>query len=185
MHIRLSMARGMKIVDDSTQQTVGILEDPLIDPDSGRIIGFFVTSLSLGESHLFLQTIDVVSWGTRIHILSADRLGPPHDFVRLTSRLEDPRRFLGQALRVHGTGRSLGTLVDVQFNTRHFVVEWLFPRKWLWTRQPLPASDIVEVTNEAIWMKEPLSPVQERSEEKKSLDVSVLQEVLPQVQTRQ
>lgn len=184
MHIRVSMARGMKIVDDSTQQTVGILDDPLIDPDSGRIIGFFVTSLSLGDSQLFLHTVDIVSWGTRIHVLSADRLGPVQDFVRLTARLDDPRQFLGQQLRVHGTGRSLGTLVDVQFNTRHFMTEWLFPRKWLWVRSPLPACDIVEVTNDAIWIKDPLLSVPERSEENKSLDVSVLQEVLPQVQTR-
>jgi uncharacterized protein YrrD len=184
MHIRLSKARGMHVVDDSSQHTIGILEDPLIDPDTGHIIGFFVLPVFLGESPLFLQTADIISWGTRIHVLSDDKLGPPQDFVRLSSRLHDPRSFLGQILRVEKTGRSLGRLADIQFNTRHFMTEWLFPRTWLLARRPLPASDIVEVTADAIWMRNPLRSVSERLVQPDTVDVSLLHEVVPQVQTR-
>lgn len=165
MHIRQSFARGMQVVDDSTQQTVGILDEPLIDPDNGRIVGFFVLPVFIGESELFLQSSDIVSWGTRVHILSADRLGPPEDLVRLQARLRDPRPFLGQPIRVHGTGRTLGVLDDIQFSTRQFMTEWLFPRRWFFIRQPIPVSDIVEVTEAAVWVKDPVrkepAPVRE------------------------
>lgn len=178
MHIRQSFSRGMQVVDDSTQQTVGILDEPLIDPDNGRITGFFVLPMFLGESRLFLQSADIASWGTRVHVLSEDRLGPPEDFVRLSARLQDPRAFLGQTIRVSGTGRTLGVLDDVQFNTRHFMVEWLFPRRWFFVRQPLPASDIVEVTEEAIWVKNPLKKQVVPTRESNALDPSLLTEVV-------
>ncbi len=177
MHIRQSFARGMQVVDDSTQQTVGVLDEPLIDPDNGRIAGFFVLPVYLGESRLFLQSTDIVSWGTRVHVLSEDRLGPPEDFIRLSERLHDPRPFLGQVIRVAGTGRSIGTLDDVQFNTRHFMIEWLFPRRWLFVRQPLPASDIVEVTEAAVWVRDPIKKQSVPAQETAPLDPALLAEV--------
>lgn len=164
MHIRSSVARGTAVIDDSTQLAVGVIDEPLVDPDTGRLVGFFVLPVSLGDDILFLQTLDIASWGTRIHVLSADRLGPPEDFVRLKSRLEDPRPFLGQPIIIHGSRKSLGILEDVQFNTRHFAVEWLFPRKFFFIRQPIPVTDIVEVTPEAIWVKDPLGTVRDRKE---------------------
>jgi len=184
MHIRQSDARGMHVVDDSTQQTVGILHEPLIDADNGRIIGFFVLPVFLGEAELFLQTMDIVSWGTRVHVLSADRLGAPEDFVRLHARLEDPRPFLGQALRERRSGKALGSLDDVQFNTRHFTIDWLFPRRWFFLRQPLPASDVLEVTEDAVWMKDPIRPSTASVQEKAPVQRDLLQDVVPQVQTR-
>lgn len=183
MHIRVSQSRGMQVVDDGVQQVVGFLDDPLVDPDTGRIAGFFVVPAFFGAEELFLQSVDIVSWGTRVHILEEDRLGPPEEFVRLQERFTDTRSFLGQTIRTKGTNRTLGILADLQFNTRHFTVEWLFPRRFFILRSPIPVTDVLEVTPEAVWVRDPLRPVREST--KTSVESSsLLTDVLPQTQIR-
>lgn len=183
MHLRSSQIRGIPIMDDGTQQVAGLLRYPLIDPDTGRILGFFVLSAFAGGD-VFLQSSDIVSWGTRVHVRSADCFSPPEELIRLKAALEDPRSVIGQTIRTKDTNKNLGICGDIQFNTRHFIAEWIFPRKFLIVRQPLPMSDILEVTPEAIWVREPLRPI--RTEEtKETKPVSgILVDVVPTVQTR-
>lgn len=148
----------MPVQDDEMQEIVGFLTDPLINPDTGRILGFFVAGAG-GSS--FLSVPDICSWGTKVHVRSAEKLSPPEELIRMRSHFDDPRAFIGQPVRVRGSSRTLGTCGDVQFDTRHFAVEWLFPRGLLFYRQPVAATDIVEVTDEAIWVEDPLKPVKE------------------------
>lgn len=179
MHVRASVISGTQVVSDATQYIVGTLGAPLIDSDTGKIVGFFVHSFEMGRE-LLLQSIDITSWGTRVHILSEDRLGPPEDFVRFEKLLTDGRTFLGQTIRVQGTGRSLGKLCDVQFSTRHFLVEWIFPRRFFFAQTPIAASEIVEVTPEAVWIKNPVRPIKEEKREEEEVAVpAVLPESAP------
>lgn len=156
MHVRASSVAGMPIVDDARQEMLGILGKPLIHPDSGKIEGFFVHPHGTGMVPAFLSASDIVAWGTQVHVREGDRIAPVADIVRLQPMLADPRTFLGEPIRVTETKRSLGRCVDVQFDTRRFVVEWLFPRRWYFMWDPVPASEILEVTSEAIWVREPL-----------------------------
>lgn len=167
MHVRLSSVLGTPVVDDQTQQFLGLLHDPVIQADSGKIEGFFVhTALPEFPPIVFLQTSDIIAWGTNVHILSKDRLSPPEELVRLQSSLHDPRTFLGQRIRIEGSGRILGTCADVQFDTRHCLVEWIFPRRFFVYRQPVLATDISEVTPDAIWVRDPLQSVREKAVQK-------------------
>jgi len=177
MHIRASQAVGTQIVDDSVQTTIGILGEPLIQPDTGHIIGFFVFSLMMGDAHIFLQTNDIVSWGTRVHVLSAERLGPPEDFIRLKQPLLEKRTFLGQPIYTNESKKFLGRLDDVQFNTRTFIVEWLFPRKFFFYRQPILLTDVHEVTEEAIWVRDPIRPLKQKLDPEQGR--ALLTETLP------
>ncbi|MSR68035.1 hypothetical protein EXS65_04430 [Candidatus Peribacteria bacterium] len=163
MHLRWSQISGMPVIDDQTQEIVAFLRDPLIDADSGRVLGFYVLA---GSGILLLSTADILSIGTKVHIGSREKLSPPEELVRLQSILDDPRSFLGQTIRNRETGRTLGKCVDLQFDTHHFSIEWLFPRKFLFFRKPIPASEILEVTVDAIWIKNPLRPGEERVDEK-------------------
>ncbi len=169
MHVRWSALRGMPVTEEQAQESVAILTDPLIDADSGRILGFFVR-MQTGFSSLphFLSALDILSVGTRVHIRSMDVLAPPDELIRLQQHLADPRSFLGQKIRIRQSGRTVGTCRDIQFDTRHFVVEWLFPRGFLFTKQPIAASDIVEVTEEAIWVNDPFREEKENIQEERT-----------------
>ncbi|OGJ63325.1 hypothetical protein A3C52_05030 [Candidatus Peribacteria bacterium RIFCSPHIGHO2_02_FULL_51_15] len=183
MHVRSSSVTGLPIIDDETLETVGHLMHPLIQPDTGRIEGFFVIpSIALSDAReLFLPAVDIIGWGSGVHIKTRDRLAPPEELIRLQPLIRDNRKILGQRIRIKGSKKSLGICADVQFDTRHFCIEWLFPRKYFVQRQPMPATDIVEVTGSAIWVKDPFAPLQEEKEAKSETGI-VIPEVMPAAQ---
>ena len=157
MQVRASAIRGMPIVEESTMQRVAVLDAPLIHPDTGAIEGFFV----LGEipevpGIAFLAAIDIVAWGTSLHIRSTDCLAPPEDLVRMRTRFDDPRHVLRQPVRIQGTMTLVGVCADVQFDTRKMVLQWIFPRRFFLYRRPISVTEIVEVTPDAIIVRDPL-----------------------------
>ncbi len=180
MHVRWSALRGTLVLDEDTQDCVGILARPLVDPDTGSILGFFVRTLPSFTGDKFLSTQDILSVGTKVHIRSADMLSPPGEIIRLQKHLEDPRPFFGQHIRIRSSGKSLGRCSDVQFDTRHFLLEWMFPRGLFFFGQPIAASEIIEVTVDAIWIKEPLREQKEKlKKEQKEITRSLIPEITP------
>lgn len=152
MHLLRSQALGTEVMDEVEHQIQGRVHDLLPDPDRGTIVGFLIRT-TFFPGLLVLQTQDILSWGTRVHIRETEVMGPPEDIVRLQPFLQDHRRMVGQRIETK-SGLSLGTCNDLQFNTDHFDIEWIFPRKFLRKGIPLPASDIVEVTPKAIIVKD-------------------------------
>ena len=163
MQVRWLSVRGMPIIEDEAHSTVGLLLDVLIEADTGVILGFFVGSLqSFTAEPLFLSTLDIVSWGTKIHVRNISRLAPASEFIRLQKYLEDSRSFIGQKMYIEQTKKCLGKCIDVQFDTRHFHIQWLFPRRlFFFLGQPVAASEIVEVTEKGIWIADPLKNIKE------------------------
>lgn len=160
MHIRFSIAVGMPVLDDETSRIVARISGILIHPDTGKIAGFFVSVAGLFSSNeFFLSSQDIVAWGTVVHVRHQDVIVPADELVRLKPLLEDGRTMLGQRILTAKKRRYMGICKDVQFDTRQLAIEWLFPRKYFFLSQnPIPASEVTEVTKKAILVKEPLRP---------------------------
>lgn len=156
MHIRSSFSRGTVVIADCTGETVGYLGDPLINADSGKIEAF---SVFTAQGCLLLQVRDIVSWSMHVHIREPDVLGPPSDFVRLQHLAQDDRTVLHQPILVDTTKKKLGICRDVQFDTRHFKIEWIFPRRFFREATPIPAVEIIEVKSDAIYVRDPCRPM--------------------------
>ncbi len=180
MHVRFSIVRGTPVVDEQTQQTLGTIAGILPHPDTGDVLGFFVSGMGmLHGQQLFLASADILSWGTKVHVKSEDRLAPPQDLIRIAKLLEDPRPILGQKIVTQKAKRTLGTCCDMQFDTRHFQIEWMFPKKFFMEGRPVPASDIIEVTRKAVIVKEPLKPRRALADEIAEAPAAILNEVVP------
>ncbi len=164
MHVRLSLCLGFPVVDDDTQAVLGTLSGALLHPDTGKIEGFFIRRKRFMKTEdVFLSTMDIKRWGLRISVRNAEVLGPVDDRVRLQPILEDGRTILGQTI-LTDTGRRLGVCRDLQFDTAHFMAEWLFPKSlWKWGTA-LPISSVIEVTREAVIVRDPATPVTEVKE---------------------
>lgn len=152
MHLLRSQALGTEVMDEAEHHVQGKVADLLLDADRGKVIALLVRQL-FSPTLLALQTQDILSWGARVHIREPEVLAPPEDIVRLQTTLHDRRPIIGQRIRTK-EGTCVGRCVDLQFSTDHFEIEWIFPRKFLWKGTPLPASDILEITEEAIIMKD-------------------------------
>lgn len=156
MHVRFSSCIGLPIVEDGDHYVLGFLSGILIHPDTGKIEGFLVHAEGVaGQHNLFCGSRDILRWGTRIYVRSADVLAPVEDRIRLQPLLDDPRTVLDQHIQTESGGK-LGKCKDVQFNTDSMHIEWLFPKKWFRWGVALPVSEIVEVRNDAIIVRDTL-----------------------------
>ncbi len=154
MHVRFSSCKGVPVVEEGTGEEVGRISDILIHPDSGKVEGFFIHVPALFASQeLFLSTLDILRFGTAVSVRSHDILAPAEDHLRLAPLLEERRPVLGQRMRTEG-GKRLGRCADVQLDTSHWHIEWLFPRRFLSWGTPLPLTEIVEVRHDAIVVRD-------------------------------
>jgi len=181
MHVRALHIRGTPVTEESSGHLLGHLDDLLIDPDTGHIRGFFVRSVMPGATILFLQSEDIVSWGTQVHVLSEEKLCPPQELLRLSEAMEDPRSVLGQPIRTRPGGERVGRCADVQFDTKTLLVEWLFPRRLLRMGNPIPTTEILEITKNAIWIRHPLTPKRVREEKTEHMQEQALAKGIPDV----
>ncbi|MBT7930007.1 hypothetical protein HN682_08865, partial [Candidatus Peregrinibacteria bacterium] len=74
MQTRFSTCRGMEVVEETNGKLVGLISNMLIDPDSGKILGFyiFVNSGFFFGGEKFVSSIDVLNIGTRFIIRDVD-----------------------------------------------------------------------------------------------------------------
>jgi uncharacterized protein YrrD len=150
MRLRFTMVIGTPITEEQSSELLGTIHDVLIHPDTGAIEAFIVVLPRFtGREYPVLCPKDILHWGTRITVRSADVLAEMSDIVRLRQFTENNRPILGARICTQD-GIVLGRCVDVQFSTQHYRLEWLFPRKWWRMGIPIPASHIIEVLPDAI-----------------------------------
>ncbi len=144
----------MPVLGEDTGQILGTVSGILIHPDTGVIEGVFVHAPGFfSHEDLFLGVVDILHWGMRITVRSADVLSPLEDRVRLQPLLAGDRPILGQRMMTE-SGMVLGRCRDVQFSTKDFRLEWLFPKRFFQWKIPVPASQILEVRRDVVVIKE-------------------------------
>lgn len=164
MHLRYTRALGTPVIDSESLQVLGTVSGILLHPDTGKVEGLFVTVPGFfSRTQLFLSSMDILRWASRIELAHGDVLAPVEDHVRLQPLLEEGRPMLGQPIRTDA-GRAIGRCADVQFDTKALVIEWLFPRSLFRWGRPLPVSLILEVRREAIIIRDPDQPAAEKAE---------------------
>lgn len=149
------MCRSTPVVSDTYGELLGAVDTIFLNPDTGRVEGFFVlTGGFLQPQRLFLSSSDIRRWGTAVEVKDGDALGPLEDHVRLEKLSHDGRRVLGQPMRTEG-GQFLGRCADVQFDTESFQLQWLFPKRWrIRWGLPVPVHAVLEVNAQAIVVRE-------------------------------
>ena len=164
MHIRFSSCRGLPVVEEEMHHAIAHIDSILINPDTGNVEGFFVAQGGFFHvQQLFLSTLDVLSIGMRVTVRSANVIVPLEEHIRLAALWKDARPLLGQEIRTeHRT--SLGTCSDVQFDTRTFQVEWLFPHRLFGFGRPIPITAVIEVLPDAIIVRDLVSTLEEKNQ---------------------
>ncbi|MCK5018874.1 MAG: hypothetical protein KAS32_17560 [Candidatus Peribacteraceae bacterium] len=145
MHIRFSSCRGLEIVD-SSGILLGMVIEPLIQADTGKILGFYCVPMgafSLRNTK-YISALDIIHFGTRITIRNEEVICNPEEIIRLQSVLEDKRSFLRQKIRTE-SGEKIGICADVQFDTETMHIEWLFPKKFFKWGDAISIHRVLEV----------------------------------------
>lgn len=152
--------------ESESGSVLGTIGGIVLHPDTGIVEAFTVRVPAGMFSHrdLLLLPMDILHWGLRVVVRHGDVLAEPEDVVRLQPLLAGNRPVLGQRM-VTESGRRLGRCGDLQFSTKDFRLEWLFPRRFLrWPQVPVPASQILEVRRDAIVVRDAVVPQKEAME---------------------
>lgn len=172
MHVRFSTCRHTPVLEERNGDLLGTVENILLNPDTGVVEGFYLDAPGMfgGGAGLFLCARDVRRFGKRIDVRDHHVIAPVEDTVRLQSLVQDGRRMLGQRMRTE-QGRQLGVCKDVQFDTITFQVQWLFPRRFFRWGIPVSAHNIIEVTQDAIIIRDQTVTVKAKEEQKNPADI--------------
>mgnify|MGYP004001569307 CR=1 FL=1 len=146
---------GLPLLEEGSDGIIGTVSGILIHPDTAYVEGFFVHGTGHGNSNLFISSMDIARWGTRLYVRNADVVAPADDRIRLQTLLEDTRTVLGQKI-VSESGMRLGRCKDVQINTDSMHIEWIFPKKLFRWGVALPVLEVIEVSKEEIIIKDRL-----------------------------
>lgn len=154
MHVRFSTVEGLPVVEEAAGEEIATISGPLIQPDTGKIEGFFVRVPTFFRSEeSFLSVVDIAHWGTRVRVRSPEVLSPLEELVRLEALAAENRPVLHQKI-VTESGTPLGICKDIQFDTIGFYVEYLFPRRLGRWGTAIPVTSIVIVKPEEIVVRD-------------------------------
>jgi uncharacterized protein YrrD len=109
--MRFSEALGHKVVSLASAETVGILAEFVIDPQSRRVVALGINKSPSGTA---LRWDDIESFGPdAVTVSDADKIaGPDRDVDRLSGK---DHHFLGKRVLLT-VGDELGEVEDVEFN---------------------------------------------------------------------
>lgn len=165
MHIRFTHCKGLPVIEEHSQEPAAWISGIVIQPDTGKVEGFFVQVKHFMQSEtLFLAAADIIHWGRTIMIRDRDVLAPLEEHVRLQAIYDEGRTVLGQAVR-NEAEKALGRCRDVQFETKTFRLEWIFPKSFFRWSRPLPVTSIIEVKPEAVVVRDQASIQEPAAEE--------------------
>lgn len=136
-------------------QTVGQVAEALINPDSGRVLGFKLAKTSVKNRHI-LSVVDIRGIDpTMILIDDSQVLATEAEVIKISEILARKIKWLG--LRVEtDLGRNLGKLEDFAFDLQNFSVTRIYAsggilRETFTTEgMIIPADKIIEVTPKKI-----------------------------------
>lgn len=159
MHVRLSLILGMPVHEEGSRLPIARLDLPIINVDTGKIEAFFVLISGgfLPARRLVLPVADIARFGARVTVRSSEVFCEPTDVIRIASLLSDSRRLLQQRMQTV-SGVYLGRAADVQFETLHFMLQWIFPRRWYGWGTPVSTSSVLEVTPQAVIVRDAVVP---------------------------
>ena len=117
MLIELSQLKGLPVASLNDEATIGMIDDTLIHPDTGEVIGFWVKPPGWFVSKQALSSRDVAAYEAgAILVNSADSLVAPDDMQPFKSVAKRNDRWLGKAVETE-SGEQLGKVTDAIVDT--------------------------------------------------------------------
>lgn len=117
MLIEVSRLKGLPVASMSDEIRIGTIDDTLIHPDTGEIIGFWVKTPGWFGTKLALSSRDVTAYAAEaILVHSADSLVAPEDIQPFKTIAKRNNRWLGKAVETEA-GEKLGKVTDIVIET--------------------------------------------------------------------
>ena len=151
MLLQASQIVGLPVGATDTQAKIGTVDQVVVDPDSGTLLGFIVKTGLFGRKVLSYHDVTGIDHAA-VLVRSEDVILPSEEVAPIDKALRDKRPLIGQKVVTEG-GTKLGRVVDLVINTDTGLATKLYISHLLEERI-VPADKVVKVTKEHVIVKD-------------------------------
>lgn len=119
---------GTPILRQEDGTLVAMIRDFIIDPDSGKIEGFWVKSLALPIRNAILKNDSILEWKKNIYIKDENEIAEAEDIIKISEILEKNTLFIGSQVK-NEAGEFLGKVYDLDFDTEKLYIRQIYTQK--------------------------------------------------------
>jgi sporulation protein YlmC with PRC-barrel domain len=140
-------------------EVLGLVIDFIINPEQGKIEGFWVRTVGLFGRKMILPAKDIVEWKVKLYVHDENSFCEPADLVRLADILENEITVYNKKV-ITTTGIYIGRVYDFNFELEscHLLNFFIVKKLLFFTlqRRIVPLKEVVEINQEAIIIKSDL-----------------------------
>ena len=157
---------GTPILSHEDGRAIALLQDVIINPDTGKLEGFWVKPLTLPMGNAIIQNSSILEWKKNIYINDEREITEPEDIIKISEILEMNTLIIGNRVK-NESGDELGSVHDLDFDTEKLYLRNLYTQKaffvFKYDHRIFNYDTIVKVLPEYILVKE----IEEKKEEAK------------------
>jgi len=163
MFIEAKKLIGLPVAATDTQSKVGEINQILVDPNNGNLMGFLVsvggsTSWRIFSPKKVLSVTDIREWDSQAIITeSIDNLVMPAEIIRIKDLLEKKINFIGMRAKTE-SGKNLGIVEDLLINTESQSVEKYYLKDLLGDSRIFLSDKVIKIDKAIVFSDDVVEP---------------------------
>jgi len=119
---------GNPVLREGDGETVALMQDAIIHPDTGKIEGFWVKPLTLPVKSAVIPSESILEWKKNVYVKDEREIAEPEDIIKIAEILSRDTLFMGNQVK-NEEGLYLGRVFDLDFDTEKFYLRNLYTQK--------------------------------------------------------
>lgn len=152
MHKLYSELIGMSVFDEYTNSALALINDIVIDPDTGKVLAFIVKN-----NHIIVP-LDVLRIARGLFIADKSHILPLDEVQRVANVLQKYIKIIGARVITERDKLYIGKTVDYEIDTTHMVLNAIYAAKtfffFRFHERIISYRSIVEIKKETIIVKD-------------------------------
>jgi sporulation protein YlmC with PRC-barrel domain len=145
---------GTPVLNFDDGSLLAVMEDVIVDPETGKIEAFWVKPLTLPIADAILQSQDIAEWKKNVYIKNESLISDPDEVIKITDILTKNIYVIGNKVK-NQKGKNYGRVYDLDFNCDTFYVRQIHAQKsvlgiFKYESRIFSFDSIIEMTEEAI-----------------------------------
>ena len=119
---------GTFVIREEDGQILALIQDIIINPDTGKIEAFWVKPAALPFSNAIIKSESIIKWGKKIHVQSENDIAEAEDVIKISEILSQNIYFIGNIAQ-NEAGEVLGKIYDLDFDTKKMYLRQIYSEK--------------------------------------------------------
>jgi len=151
MFIEATKLIHLPIAAVDTESKIGSIDNIIIDPENGALMGFLVSTGGILSSKKVLSAVDIRDWDPNgIVTASAENIVEIDDIVRIKEVVDNKIFLLGMPAKTEG-GNGLGKVEDLLIDTDTQAVAKYYLNDFAGNERVISANNVVKIDKQVVF----------------------------------